>query len=89
MIVALMEDRPLYAFDQWAADQDPEFRKYSYEELISTLKKNGKTLIIVCHDDRYFHCGDRVLTLEYGKIRSIAPGKPPGALPGSSAAKLP
>lgn len=89
MIVALMEDRPLYVFDEWAADQDPEFRKYFYEELIPTLKKNGKTLIIVSHDDRYFHCGDRVVTMEYGKIRSIAPGKPPGALPGSSAAKLP
>ena len=84
MIVALLEDRPIYVFDEWAADQDPEFRKYFYEELIPTLKRNGKTLIIVSHDDRYFSCGDRVVTMEYGKIRSIAPGKLPGVLPGKA-----
>ena len=89
MIVALMEDRPLYVFDEWAADQDPEFRKYFYEELIPTLKKNGKTLIIVSHDDRYFYCGDRVVTMEYGQIRSIVPGKLPGKLPSELLGELP
>lgn len=74
LIIALLEDRPVYVFDEWAADQDPEFRKYFYENLIPSLKHKGKTLIIVSHDDRYFHCGDRVVTMEYGKIRSIEPG---------------
>jgi putative ATP-binding cassette transporter len=71
MIVALLEDRPIYVFDEWAADQDPEFRKYFYEELLPTLKQRGKTVIAVSHDDRYFHCADRVVTMELGQIRSI------------------
>lgn len=71
LIVALLEDRPLYVFDEWAADQDPHFRKYFYEELLPELKQRGKTVIAVSHDDRYFHCADRVVTLEYGQIRSI------------------
>lgn len=70
MIVALLEDRPICLFDEWAADQDPEFRRYFYEELIPSLKRRGKTVIAVSHDDRYFHCADRVVTLEYGKIRA-------------------
>ena len=61
----------MYAFDEWAADQDPEFRKYFYEEVIPDLKRRGKTVLVVTHDDRYFHCADRVATMEYGKLRSI------------------
>lgn len=71
LIVAILEDRPVYAFDEWAADQDPEFRKYFYEEVIPDLKRRGKTVLVVTHDDRYFHCADRVATMEYGKLRSI------------------
>jgi len=71
MVVALLEDRPLYVFDEWAADQDPEFRRYYYEELLQELKRRGKTVIAISHDDRYYSCADRVITMEYGKIRSI------------------
>jgi putative ATP-binding cassette transporter len=71
LAVALLEDRPVYAFDELAADQDPEFRTYFYKELIPELKRRGKTVIVVTHDDRYFHCADRVATMEYGQLRSI------------------
>ncbi|AKT41221.1 cyclic peptide export ABC transporter [Chondromyces crocatus] len=74
MIVALLEDRPIYVFDEWPADQDPEFRKYFYEELLPELQKKGKTVIAVSHDDRYFHCADRVVKLADGKILSIEAG---------------
>jgi putative ATP-binding cassette transporter len=82
MIVALLEERPIYVFDEWAADQDPEFRKYFYEELLPALKQRRKTVIAVTHDDRFFHCADRVIVMEYGKIRSIErpDPKPPVAL---------
>ncbi|HRI63650.1 MAG TPA: cyclic peptide export ABC transporter [Polyangium sp.] len=71
MAIALFDDRPIFVLDEWAADQDPEFRKYFYEKLIPALKRKGKTVIAVSHDDRYFHIADRVITLEYGQIRSI------------------
>lgn len=70
MIVALLEDRPIYVFDEWAADQDPEFRKYFYDELLPELKRRGKAVLAVSHDDRYFRCADRVIVMEYGQIRS-------------------
>nr|QDA77051.1 ABC-type siderophore export system [Jahnella sp. MSr9139] len=87
MIVTLLEDRPIYLFDEWAADQDPEFRRYFYEELIPMLKQRGKTVIAVSHDDRYFRCADRVVTMEYGKIRSVERIRPEAAA--SGAAPLP
>jgi putative ATP-binding cassette transporter len=76
MIVTMLEKRPICIFDEWAADQDPEFRKYFYDELIPMLRKEGKTIIVVSHDDRYFYCADRVVTMEYGKIRSIERPEP-------------
>jgi putative ATP-binding cassette transporter len=68
LVVALMEDRPIYVMDEVAADQDPVFRKYFYEKLLKELKGQGKTLIVISHDDRYFHTADRVLKMEYGQV---------------------
>ncbi len=66
LIAAMMEDKPIYVFDEWAADQDPQFRQYFYETLLPSFKSQGKTVIAVTHDDRYFHVADRVVKLEYG-----------------------
>lgn len=71
MVIAHLEDRPLFVLDEWAADQDPEFRKHFYENMLPVLKRKGKTIIAVSHDDRYFHLADRVIVMEYGTIRSI------------------
>ncbi len=68
LLVALLEDRPIYMFDEWAADQDPEFRQYFYEIMLKDLKDKGKTVIAASHDDRFFKYADRVIKLEYGKI---------------------
>ncbi|MFI3196531.1 MAG: cyclic peptide export ABC transporter [Methylococcaceae bacterium] len=67
-IASVLEDKQIYVFDEWAADQDPEFRKYFYEVLLQDLKKKGKTVIAVSHDDRYFSAADKVIKLEYGSI---------------------
>lgn len=78
MIVALLEDRPICVFDEWAADQDPEFRQYFYDELLPMLRREGKTVIVVSHDDRYFHRADHILTMEDGRIRSLERPRPLG-----------
>ncbi|HTY37274.1 MAG TPA: cyclic peptide export ABC transporter [Bacteroidota bacterium] len=70
MVVALLEDRPICVFDEWAADQDPHFRNIFYEDILKGLKKQGKTVIAVSHDDRYYKYADRVIKMEYGTIIS-------------------
>jgi putative ATP-binding cassette transporter len=71
MIVALLEDRPVLILDEWAAEQDPEFRQYFYEELLPALKRQGKTLLVASHDDRYFGLADMVVKMELGRIQSV------------------
>jgi putative pyoverdin transport system ATP-binding/permease protein len=68
MIVAQLEDRPMWILDEWAADQDPEFRHIFYTEILQELKKAGKTIVVATHDDRYFHTADRVLTMDLGLV---------------------
>lgn len=70
-IAAILEDKPVYIFDEWAADQDPIFRKYFYEDMLQEMKNKGKTVIAVSHDDRYFHVADRVVKMEYGQLIEI------------------
>ena len=67
-VVSILEDRPIYVFDEWAADQDPEFREYFYTTIIADLKKIGKTIIAVTHDDRYFDYADRLIKMDNGII---------------------
>lgn len=71
LLTAYLEDRPIYVFDEWAADQDPYFKDIFYRYLLPNLKARGKTLFVISHDDRYYHLADRVIKLEYGKIDKI------------------
>ncbi|MFT4067706.1 cyclic peptide export ABC transporter [Paraburkholderia sp.] len=74
LIHAMLEQRPIMMFDEWAADQDPTFRRVFYPEFLPELKRQGKTLIVVSHDDRYFDVADRVIRLENGKIVQSSAG---------------
>lgn len=73
LLTAWLEDRPFYVFDEWAADQDPTFKHVFYEELLPELKRRGKTLLVISHDDRYFHLADRLIRLESGQLREAPP----------------
>ncbi len=66
--VASMEDRDIFMLDEFAADQDPGFRRFFYNDLLPELKAKGKTVIAVTHDDAYFHACDRLIKMDYGRI---------------------
>jgi putative pyoverdin transport system ATP-binding/permease protein len=68
LISSYLDDRPIYVFDEWAADQDPAFKRVFYMELLPDLKRRGKTVIIISHDDAYFHCADRIIRLTEGSL---------------------
>lgn len=76
LFISYLEDRPVYLFDEWAADQDPEFRQFFYETLLPELKARGKCVIAITHDDRYFGLADKIVKLELGKIVGIEQGDP-------------
>lgn len=71
LLISYLEDRPFYVFDEWAADQDPEFKELFYTELLPALKAKNKTILAITHDDRYFHLADRCIKLEEGQIIAI------------------
>lgn len=68
LLTAYLEDRPIYLFDEWAADQDPFFKDIFYIQLLPELKARGKTVFVISHDDKYYHLGDRIIKFEYGKV---------------------
>jgi putative ATP-binding cassette transporter len=70
LLTAYLENRPIYVFDEWAADQDPTFKDLFYTEFLPQLQKQGKTVLVISHDDQYFHLCDRALKLNYGQIES-------------------
>lgn len=71
LVQAWLEKRPVLVFDEWAADQDPEFRRIFYTELLPELRAQGKTLIVISHDDRYFDVADRLLRMSAGQIVEV------------------
>jgi putative pyoverdin transport system ATP-binding/permease protein len=77
LLTAYLEDRPIYVFDEWASDQDPVFKTVFYHQLLPALKKRGKTVFVISHDDRYFDVGDRVIKLDYGQIVEDTPAPTP------------
>jgi putative ATP-binding cassette transporter len=68
LLTAYLEDRPIYLFDEWAADQDPYFKEIFYRQILPELKARGKCVCVITHDDRYYPLADRVIKLENGSI---------------------
>ncbi len=73
LLTAYLEDRPIYLFDEWAADQDPSFKELFYYALLPELRARGKTVIVISHDDHYYDVADRLVKLDYGKIEYDRP----------------
>jgi putative ATP-binding cassette transporter len=67
LLVALLEKKQFIILDEWAADQDPEFRQEFYEHIIPTLRGLGKTVIAITHDDQYYDVADHVIYMANGK----------------------
>ncbi len=73
LVGALLEKRPILVLDEWAADQDPMFRRKFYREIVPMIQKRGQTLIAVTHDSRFFDAADRQLHMEDGQIGDFDP----------------
>jgi len=76
LLIAYFDQSDIYVFDEWAADQDQEFREFFYRDFLPKLKQLGKTSLVVSHDERYFHLADKVLKFEGGTIVSTVYNPP-------------
>lgn len=65
-----LEDAPICLFDEWAADQDPAYRNFFYRILLPQMKKAGKMVIAITHDDHYFDAADKVMEMKQGRLYS-------------------
>jgi putative ATP-binding cassette transporter len=70
LVAALLEDKPVYIFDEWAADQDPESRRWFYEHILPDLRKRGKLVLAITHDEGFYSRADRLIHLAEGRIVS-------------------
>ncbi|NOU51325.1 cyclic peptide export ABC transporter [Pseudoalteromonas sp. JBTF-M23] len=68
LLVAFLEDKEFYLFDEWAADQDPIFKEFFYYHILPQLKAKGKAVVAISHDDRYFDVADKILVMESGSL---------------------
>jgi putative ATP-binding cassette transporter len=87
LLTAYLEDRQIYVFDEWAADQDPQFKEVFYRQLLPELKERGKAVVVISHDDRYYGVADRIIRLDYGTIVYDGPA-PPAAAPAAQLAPV-
>ncbi len=70
MLTLFLEDKEIFVFDEWAADQDPQFKKIFYEDILPDLKSRNKAIIVITHDDAYFHHADNLIAMDFGKLVS-------------------
>ena len=68
LIYALMENKDILVLDEWAAEQDPAFRRHFYQTVLPELKRKGKTIVAITHDDDYFQCATRVIKFNFGRL---------------------
>jgi putative pyoverdin transport system ATP-binding/permease protein len=86
LIAAFVDNRDVFIFDEWAADQDPTFKKLFYCEILPELRARRKIVIVISHDDRYYEIADRILVMEDGllvedidaRVRRINHAQPEG-----------
>lgn len=71
LLSAYLEDRPCYLFDEWAADQDPLFKRFFYEKILPDLKQKNKLVFVITHDDAYFHLADRLIKVDQGVVVAL------------------
>lgn len=71
LLLALAEERDVILLDEWAADQDPHFRREFYQVLLPLIQQMGKTVFAISHDDSYFVHADRLLEMRQGQLTEL------------------
>ena len=71
LLIAILERRSILILDEWAADQDPLFKRKFYKEILPFLQSKGTSVIAVSHDDSYFDVATRIILVKDGFVREL------------------
>lgn len=71
LLVVMLQDRDVCVFDEWAAEQDPEFKDFFYSVILNELKAENKVIIVISHDDQCFKYADRMVEMSAGQVKRI------------------
>ena len=71
LLIAILEHRSILILDEWAADQDPLFKRKFYKEILPFLQSKGISIIAVSHDDSYFDVATRIILVKDGFVRDL------------------
>jgi putative ATP-binding cassette transporter len=70
LLLSILDAKDVYVFDEPGSDLDPAFKHVFYTELLPYLKKMGRSVVVISHDDRYFDCADRIVEFAGGRVVS-------------------
>ena len=71
LLIAILERRSILILDEWAADQDPLFKRKFYKEILPFLQSKGISVIAVSHDDSYFDVATRIILVKDSFVREL------------------
>lgn len=71
LFCAMIERKPILILDEFAADQDPQFREKFYKVILPYLKEEGFTVIAITHDDHYYGYAEHLYKMEDGLLHRL------------------
>jgi putative ATP-binding cassette transporter len=77
MVSLLLAAPPIVILDEWAADQDPAFRRRFYEHILPELRTRQCAALCATHDSRYFAVVDQCYILRDGRLMPSTQDGPP------------
>jgi len=75
LFYAMLEKKPILVLDEFAADQDPYFKRKFYREILPYIKEQGFTVIAITHDDHYYAHADKLYRMDAGQLLQMVPEK--------------
>lgn len=72
--IACSYDSEILVLDEIASNQDAQFKERIYSEILPELRDNGKTIVVISHDQKYFSSADNILRFQGGKLEQLAEG---------------
>jgi putative ATP-binding cassette transporter len=71
LVISILENKPIMILDEWAAEQDPDFKRLFYREILPQLGREGRTIVLISHDDKYFDSSERIFKIDNREILPV------------------